>query len=46
MHDAQRDQTAVEILDAGAVDAAPLARLWLDTRIPLGFHGNWAQANR
>jgi carotenoid cleavage dioxygenase len=44
VHDASRDETAVEILDARAVDAAPLARLWLDTRIPLGFHGNWAEA--
>lgn len=41
VHDATRDETAVEILDAGAIDAAPLARLWLDTRIPFGFHGNW-----
>lgn len=45
VHDARRDETAVEILDAGALDAAPLARLWLDTRIPLGFHGSWAQAD-
>jgi carotenoid cleavage dioxygenase-like enzyme len=44
VHDANRDETAVEILDARAVDAPPLARLWLDTRIPLGFHGNWADA--
>ena len=46
VHDANRDETAVEILDARAIDAAPLARLWLDTRIPLCFHGNWAQATR
>ncbi len=45
VHDANRDETSIEILDAGAVDAAPLARLWLDTRIPLGFHGNWANAD-
>ena len=45
VHDANRDETAIEILDAGAIDAAPLARLWLDTRIPLGFHGNWAGAS-
>ncbi len=44
VHDANRDETAVEILDAGAVDAEPLARLWLDTRIPLCFHGNWGPA--
>jgi carotenoid cleavage dioxygenase len=44
VHDANRDETAIEILDARALDAAPLARLWLDTRIPFGFHGNWATA--
>jgi len=44
VHDANLDETAVEILDAGAVDAEPLARLWLDTRIPLCFHGNWGPA--
>ncbi|MDJ0790008.1 MAG: carotenoid oxygenase family protein [Myxococcota bacterium] len=40
--DATRDETAIEILDARAVDAEPLARCWLDTRMPFGFHGNWA----
>ena len=25
-------------------DAEPLARLWLDARVPFGFHGNWRQA--
>ena len=45
VHDANTDETRVEILDAGAVDAAPLAQLTLDTRIPLGFHGNWASAS-
>jgi len=45
VHDAQRDETGVEILDARAVDAKPLARLWLDTRIPFGFHGNWLGAS-
>ncbi len=46
VYDAIRDETAVEILDAGAVDAGPVARLWLDTRMPFGFHGNWAGAAR
>jgi carotenoid cleavage dioxygenase-like enzyme len=32
------------VLDARAIDSAPLARLWLEERIPLGFHGNWLQA--
>jgi len=42
--DAPTDRSALEILDARALDRAPLARLWLDERIPLGFHGNWAPA--
>jgi len=45
VHDAGRDETAVEILDARAIDGEPLARLWLDTRIPFGFHGNWSPAH-
>ena len=44
VYDATGDRTAVDILDARALDAEPLARLWLDQRIPLGFHGNWASA--
>jgi carotenoid cleavage dioxygenase-like enzyme len=43
LHDARRDESAIEILDARAIDAEPLARLWLDERIPVGFHGNWSQ---
>ena len=42
--DGNRDQTAIEILDARAIDAEPLARIWLDERVPLGFHGNWLPA--
>ena len=42
VHDAKRDETAIEILDARGIDTEPLARLWLETRIPFGFHGNWA----
>jgi carotenoid cleavage dioxygenase-like enzyme len=44
IHDANRDATAIEILDARAIDGEALARLWLDERVPLGFHGNWLQA--
>ena len=43
-HDANKAETAVEILDARGIDAEPLARLHLDTRIPFGFHGNWASS--
>jgi carotenoid cleavage dioxygenase-like enzyme len=46
VHDANRDQTAIEILDARTVDSEPLARLWLEQRLPLGFHGNWLQPSR
>ena len=42
MYDAPSNRTAIEILDAANIDAAPLARLWMDVRIPLTFHGNWA----
>lgn len=41
LYDAASDRTAIEILDARAVEAEPLARLWMRERIPLGFHGNW-----
>ncbi len=44
MHDANEDRSAVEVLDARAIDAEPLARLWLDERVPFGFHGNWLEA--
>ena len=44
-HDGPNDRTAVDIRDARAIDAkTPLARLWLDERVPLGFHGNFAPA--
>ena len=44
LYDGPNDRSAIEILDARAIDAEPLARLWLETRLPLGFHGNWHQA--
>ncbi|MEM7413724.1 MAG: carotenoid oxygenase family protein [Myxococcota bacterium] len=43
--DARDDASAVEILDARNLDGEPLARIWTDERIPLGFHGNWAPAS-
>ncbi|MDG2306910.1 MAG: carotenoid oxygenase family protein [Candidatus Binatia bacterium] len=42
VYDAPDDRTAVDILDARAIDAKPLARLWLEERVSLGFHGNFA----
>ena len=44
VHDAKRDETAVDVLDARAIDSEPVARLWLEERVPLGFHGNWLGA--
>ncbi|MBW2725642.1 MAG: carotenoid oxygenase family protein [Deltaproteobacteria bacterium] len=43
LFDAVNDRSAIDILDARAIDAEPLARLWIDERMPLGFHGNWLQ---
>ena len=45
LHDTHQDRSAIDILDASGIDAAPLARLWLEERMPLGFHGNWLQAS-
>ena len=41
MYDARRDETALEIHDAGTLDF--VARAWTGTRLPLGFHGNFAE---
>lgn len=32
------------VLDAENIDASPLAIAQLETRVPFGFHGNWANA--
>ena len=44
LYDAPGDRSAIDVLDALAIDSAPLARVWLDERIPLGFHGNFSPA--
>ena len=44
LFDAVGDRSAIEVHDARAIAAEPLARLWLDERVPVGFHGNWLQA--
>ena len=41
---AESDKSSIDILDARDLDQDPVARLWLETRMPLGFHGNWAGA--
>ena len=41
LYDGASDRSAIDVLDAQALDAEPLARLWLAERVPLGFHGNY-----
>jgi carotenoid cleavage dioxygenase len=42
VYDANRKATHLVILDAQNVTAGPLAKAYLDHRVPFGFHGNWA----
>lgn len=32
------------LFDAGAVEAGPLAKVWLDHSVPISFHGGWKEA--
>lgn len=41
--DTGRRRSGLAILDAGRVDAGPLAEAWLDYDFPLGFHGTFSQ---
>ena len=41
IYDANRKATHLVILDAENVSAGPLAKAYLDHRVPFGFHGNW-----
>ncbi len=41
VHDATLDRSELVVLDAGDLAAAPVARVHLPQRVPLGFHGNW-----
>jgi carotenoid cleavage dioxygenase len=42
VYDGPNDRSCLQILDARNFDRDPLAKLWLDHRVPLGFHGNFA----
>jgi len=42
IYDGPGDRSCLQILDARDVAGAPLARLWLRSRVPLQFHGNFA----
>ena len=41
-YDARRDETFLEIRDAGTMDFQ--ARVWTGQHVPLGFHGNFYAA--
>lgn len=43
LYDANRQASHLVILDAENVTAGPLAKAYLDHRVPFGFHGNWRQ---
>ena len=43
VYDANRKASHLVILDAQNVSGEPLAKAYLDHRVPFGFHGNWAQ---
>ena len=42
VYDANRKASHLLVLDAQNVTAEPLAKAYLDHRVPFGFHGNWA----
>ena len=41
VYDAERKPSHLQILDAENVSVGPIAKAYLDHRLPLGFHGNW-----
>jgi carotenoid cleavage dioxygenase len=44
VYDDNRKATHLVILDAQNVTDGPLAKAYLDHRVPFGFHGNWCPA--
>lgn len=42
IYSAERKASHLVILDAENVSSGPLATVYLDHRVPFGFHGNWA----
>jgi len=44
--DARENTSEVVILDAQNIDQAPLARIILPQRVPLGFHACWVDGER
>ena len=43
VYDAPENESYVAVLDAENIDQGPLAKAYLRERIPLGFHGNFAE---
>ncbi len=41
VYDATTDKSHLLVLDAENLSAGPLAKAYLDHRVPFGFHGNW-----
>jgi carotenoid cleavage dioxygenase-like enzyme len=41
VYNRSNDKSHLVILDAQNPSAGPLARAFLDHRVPFGFHGNW-----
>jgi carotenoid cleavage dioxygenase-like enzyme len=45
VYDEERRASHLVVLDAENVSSGPLAKAYLDHRLPLGFHGNWRPAS-
>lgn len=41
LYDEAKDASCLAVLDAGDVAAGPVARAWLEHRVPVGFHAIW-----
>jgi len=41
LYDEPADASCLAVFDAGDVAAGPVARAWLDHRVPVGFHAIW-----
>jgi len=44
VHDGASGKVFFAVLDAGNVEAGPLAKVWLEHSMPFGFHGSWKAA--
>lgn len=45
LHDRDKNQSELLIVDAATMDRTPVARVFLPQRVPYGFHGLWVEAN-